>query len=224
MAKKRRSDGSGGGEAAVSGGGIKKLAYGASILIALGGSVLLLIFTFLINDALDRTQALVQQNIADLDRDLLAIQGALEGAESELATANETLAGLGDSLLPLAQGLAETGSSVGGVADAMGSIPLMGQMPQLSGLRSASASLRDSSAKLNATAAIFSRHQENVAGMLAKTGELRASVSMQRATLAQTTAAMREIFGLVKIANLLFFVVVISMFAMLVMNSAAGLI
>jgi len=204
--------------------GWKKLLYGASIMVSLGGSFLLLIFTFLINDAIDRTQAAVTSNILDVQDELSALELALFSAEGSLDGLNATMAGLGDSMGPLAAGLGSTADSLGGMADSIASIPLIGNIPALGELRSGGASLRQSAAGLNLTAATFEGQTAQLSDLKSRVGDIRAGVSAQKQTLAGTLKSMEETFGLVKVANLLFFIVVLCMFLMLVMNSAAGML
>ena len=204
--------------------GWKKLLYGASIMVSLGGSFLLLIFTFLINDALDRTQAAVTSNIIDIQNELSALELALFSAEGSLDGLDATMAGLSDSMGPLSAGLASTASSLDGMADSIASIPLIGNIPAVGELRDGGASLKQSAAGLNQTAATFEGQAAQLSDLKSRVGEIRAGVSAQKQTLAGTLKAMDDIFGLIKVANLLFFIVVLCMFLMLVMNSAAGIL
>lgn len=204
--------------------GWKKLLYGASIMVSLGGSFLLLIFTFLINDALDRTQAAVTSNILDVQNELSALELALFSAESSLDGLNATIAGLADSMVPLSAGLGSTADSLGGLAGTLSSIPLIGNIPAVGQLRDGGASLKQSATGLNTTAATFAGQAAQLSDLKARIGDIRGGVSAQKQTLAKTLTAMNEIFGLIKVANLLFFIVVLCMFLMLVMNSAAGII
>ena len=53
---------------------------------------------------------------------------------------------------------------------------------------------------------------------------MRDGIASQRDTLSQTKQSVEDVFGLMKIANLLFLLVIISMFSILSINSIAGLI
>lgn len=203
--------------------GWKKLLYGASILVSLGGSFLLLIFTFLINDAIDRTQATVDANIAAIEGELSSLELALFSAEGSISGINETMAGLTDSIAPLGAGLDSTGNSLGGMADAISSIPLIGNIPAVGGLRSGGMSLKESAAGLGNVTAAFRAQTAQLSELRSRIGDIRDGVSAQKRALGDTKKSLDDVFGLVKVANLLFFIVVICMFLMLVMNSAAGM-
>jgi len=204
--------------------GWKKILYGASIMIATIGSFTLLIFTFMLNDALDKTQASVLGAVDALQRDIGSIEDALISAESEIDNVNQTVDGLGSSLVPLSGSLVSLGDSVGGMASSISQTPILGVSVDTSGIQSAASSLKDSGVELGKTASGFEGHKQGIADMKAKVSEVRQSVSDQKASLSQTRKSLEDVFGLMKVANLLFFFVVVSMFVMLVINSAAGLI
>jgi hypothetical protein len=204
--------------------GWKKLLYSSSIVIALGGSLVLLVFTFLINDALDKTRDLTLTNVQGVQNDLIALDGALTDAEAELGVVNTTLTDLQGTLTPLEMGLRKTGDSINGMANAVSQIPLIGQAVPVADLQNASGSMLNAAAKLNDTAATFEAHKAGMSSLKDKVEEIRQSVSSQEAALGNTYTSIENVFGLIKIANFLFFLVVISMFSMLVINSAAGLL
>ncbi len=219
MAKKKDVVGEDGPHA-----GWKKLLYGVSIAIALCGSVILIAFTFLLNDAIDKTRDLTLTNVHEVQDDFTALDGALSSAEDELDVVNSTLSGLQGTFTPLESGLRKTGDAIGGMADAISAVPLIGQTVPLGDLKAASASMKDAAAKLNDTSATFEQHKAGMSSLKDKVEGIRQSVSDQRATLDQTATSLADIFGLIKLANFLFFLVVISMFIMLVIDSAAGLL
>jgi septal ring factor EnvC (AmiA/AmiB activator) len=204
--------------------GWKKLLYGASILISFVGSLVLLAFTFLINDALDKTRDLTLTSVEGIQGDLAALDNALAGAEQELNVVNDTLSGLQGAFTPLESGLRKTGDSIESLADAASSIPLIGPTVPTTALKEASGSMKAAAAELGQTAATFDAHKTTMGELQSKVGEIRQTVSAQRTTLAQTATSIEDVFGLIKLANFLFFLVVISMFSMLVINSAAGLL
>ena len=204
--------------------GWKKLLYGASIAIALGGSLVLIVFTFLLNDAIDKTRDLVLANLQDVRNDLTTLGGALSSAEDELGVVNTTMTDLQGSFVPLENGLHKTGDSINELADTASQVPFIGQTVPVTDLRNASASMEDAAAKLNQTAATFEQHKAKMDELRGSVDAIRQSVSAQESALDQSAASIASIFGLVKIANFLFFIVVISMFVMLVIDSAAGLL
>lgn len=204
--------------------GWKKALYGASILISFGGSLVLLAFTFLLNDAMDKARDLVLANVQAVQGELESLEGTLAAAEAEVGTVDATLDGLEATLVPLESGLSKTGTSIGGFADTVAMMPLVGGSMPVGDLRNASASMAEAASRLNQTVATFGEHKANMDGLKAGIEDVRLSVAGQKAALAQTGKALGDIFGLMKVANFLFFLVVICMFSMLVINSAAGLL
>jgi peptidoglycan hydrolase CwlO-like protein len=219
MAKKK-----GDAEAAEPRSGWKQILYGASIVIALAGSLVLIVFTFLLNDAIDKTRDLVLANVQDIQNDLTSLDGTLSSAEDELDMVNSTLSGLQGTFTPLETGLRKTGDAIGGMATTVSAVPLIGQSVPVADLKSAAASMTDAAAELNKTAATFEQHKADMSNLKDKVEGIRQSVSDQKATLDKTATSLGDIFGLVKLANFLFFLVVLSMFTMLVIDSAAGLL
>ena len=204
--------------------GWKKLLYGSAIFISFGGSLLLLIFTFLINDAMDKTRDLALANVENIGNDLTALEGALESAENELGMLNATITGLQETFTPLENGLRKTGTSIEDMADAISQVPFIGQTVPLADLRNASDSMEEAASGLNETAATLDGHKAGMSELKGRVGGIRQEVANQRATLAQTASSIADVFGLIKIANALFFLVVICMFGMLVIDSAAGML
>jgi peptidoglycan hydrolase CwlO-like protein len=204
--------------------GWKKLLYGASILIALGGSLILIVFTLLINDAIDQTRSLALANVQDVQNDLTALNGALSGAENELDAVNGTLSDLQDTFIPLEAGLQKTGDSMNELAGNASQLPVVGQAVPVADLDNASASLLAAASELNDTSATLGQHEEDIGNLSGELDGISQSISDQQVTLDQTATSLTDIFGLIQLANFLFFLVVISMFVMLVINSAAGLL
>ena len=217
MAKNKDASQRGGSRA-----GWKKLLYGASIIIALGGSLILLAFTFLINDAIDQTRGLALTNVQDVQNDLTSLNGALASAENEMDAVNATLGNLQGTFIPLETGLQKTGYSIKELAGSASAVPGVSQaVPDLD---NASVSFLDAAAQLNDTAATFGQHETDVGSLKDELEGIRQSISDQQTTLDQTVTSMNNIFGLVQLANLLFFLVVLGMFMMLIIDSAAGLL
>jgi methyl-accepting chemotaxis protein len=206
--------------------GWKKLLYSASIGIAFIGCFILLIFTFLINDALDKTRNAVLGNIDGLDSSMRGVESALAAAEKELNTTNSTLEGLEKSFGPLSSSLGSTADALEGTAKTISLLELIspGISSYTSDLRDAASSLKTSASSLNSTALSFEDHKTNLGDLKKSMGDIRNSVSSQRKTISETRKTLDDVFGLIRIANILFFFVVISMFVILILDSAAGMI
>jgi uncharacterized protein YoxC len=128
----------------------KKPLRALSLVIALGGSFILMIFTFLIHDALDKTEQSVTRNIEGIQQSLVDVENALSGIESELDAAQSTIGDLGDSLSPLSEGLDSTANALAGISDSLGLLSITG-IPlgiDTSELDSAADSLKESSSEL----------------------------------------------------------------------------
>ena len=201
---------------------LKKLLYGASILIAFLGTFGLLIFTFMVNDALDKTQGAITSNIDAVENDLRGLQSVAGGAETELDSVNATLGDLGGSIIPLADGLDSTASSINSISQAASSIPMLGS-GMTGQLASAATSMSDSASKLRLAITGFSSNQKGISDMKDAIGAIKSSISDQLTGLDSTKTSIEDIFGLIKIANILFFIAVVCMFGTLIMNSIAGL-
>jgi chromosome segregation ATPase len=206
--------------------GWKKLLYSASIAISLIGCFVLFVFSLIINDALDKTRSAVLGNIDGLDASMRDVEGALMAAEKELNTTNATLEGLEGAFDPLANSLSSTADALDGTASTISLLELVspGISSYTSDLKDAAGSLRQSAGSLNSSALSFDDHKANLGELKSSISGIRQSVSSQRSTISQTRAALDEVFGLIGIANILFFFVVISMFVVLILDSAAGMI
>ena len=202
----------------------KKPLRALSLVIALGGSFVLMVFTFLIHDALDKTEQSVTKNIEGIQQSLVDVENALTGIENELDSAEKTVGDLDDSLSPLSEGLDSAADALSGISDSLGilSIPGVSVGIDTSELDSAADSLKESSSELGSTD--FEEHTENILDLKGSISQMKTNIGKQRTELGQTKKAIQEVMGLMKIANVLFFLVVISMFFMLSLNSVAGLL
>ncbi len=202
----------------------KKPLRALSLVIALGGSFVLMIFTFLIHDALDKTEQSVTKNIEGIQQSLVDVENALTGIESELDAADKTISDLDDSLSPLADGLESTADALSGISSSLGLLSISGLSLGIDtgDLDSAADSLKESSTELGSTD--FEEHADNILDLKGSISEMKTNIAGQRAELGQTKKTVQEVMGLMKIANVLFFLVVISMFFMLSLNSIAGLL
>jgi hypothetical protein len=202
----------------------KRILLGISLLVSLTGSFALLIFTFMINDALDKTESLCLQNIDGVVNDIRGIEGALTSAETEIGGMNATVSELQSSLLPLADGLEMTGNSTASIAASISSLPGIGANIPTSGLTDAAASLEEAGAKLKQSISGMDIHKQGIADLVEGVDSIKDSLKGQEATLAEARSSLEDVFGLVKIGNFLFFIVVLCVFTANGMNSIAGLL
>lgn len=201
----------------------KRILSGISILVSLIGAFGLLIFAFMINDALDKTESLTLQNIDGLMADLRSMEGALTSAETEISGMNATVSGLQSSLIPLADGLEMTGNSTADIAGAISSLPGIGASIPTSDLTDAAANLKQAGTKLRQTVSGMDIHKQGIADLVDSVDSIKDSLKDQETTLAETRSSLEDVFGLMKIGNILFFIVVLCVFVAIGMNSVAGL-
>ncbi len=202
----------------------KKPLRALSLVIAIGGSLILLIFTFMINDALDKTQVSVTSTIDGVSESLSDVENVLVYFEEELDTTNRTIDELEGSFEPLAEGLSSTADALEGMAGTLAAFSLPGL--SLGGaaaeLEGAADSLDEAAAGLEQTG--FDEHKANIADLKGIVDDTKEDIASQRKALDDTKKSVEDIFGLMKMANVMFFLVVISMFVILSINSLAGLI
>lgn len=202
----------------------KKPLRALSLVIALGGSLILMIFTFLIHDALDKTEKAITTNIENIQESLVDVEDSLAGVEAELDSANQTITQLEGSLEPLSDGLESAADALSEISGSLSliNIPTLGISIDTGELDEAADSLSDASANLGATD--LGEHEENLFDLKGSVGRIRDGIASQRLELEETKKTIQDVMGLMKIANVLFFLVVVSMFFMLSLNSVAGLL
>jgi len=202
----------------------KKILRGVALVFALAGSLVLLIFTFMINDALDKTEKSVVSNIEGIQGTLMDVENAVEEADQQLNATAQTIDDLSQSFEPIATGLDSTGNALVGVSQTLAGINLLGVNlgSQAAELEDAANSMFTASDSLGDTN--FDEQAENIGEFQLSLQGIKDDIRMQRQTLDDTKKSVQEVIGLVKIANVLLFFVIISMFIILILDSAAGLI
>jgi len=204
----------------------KKILRGTSFIVALVGCFLLLIFAFLIYGALEKTKEAILNNLDGLYVSLANLEGTIVSIENELDATNETLDSLQNSIDPLSDGLASTASALDDTADALSTVGIISSdiADSASDMEDAAASIQESADELGGVADGFEEHKGNIAGLKTNMNEIKNSISSQKTIIAETQESLEDVFNTVHIANILFFFVIMCMFAILLLNSAAGLI
>lgn len=204
--------------------GWKKLLNAISIAIAIMGCFVLLVFSFMINDAVDKTKSTVSSNVDSLYASLGNLEAAFVAAEDELDAANTTLDDLKGSIGPLSEGLRSTAGALDGTARTFSLLDVItpGISAYTSELEGAAASLEESAEKLDGSMSTFDEHKDTLGELKGSISGIRQSLSSQRAALGETKESMEEVFNLIKIANVLFFFVVMGIFLILILRSATG--
>ncbi|MBN1170458.1 hypothetical protein JXA56_05505 [Candidatus Micrarchaeota archaeon] len=202
----------------------KKILRSVALVFALAGSFVLLFFTFLINDALDKTRDSVISNINGIQGTLLEMESAVDGADRQLNATAETFDSLEASFLPISEGLESTGNALVGMSQSLAAFKILGMSlsEQANELKDAGNSMFEASENLQETD--FEEHKNNIAGFRVSLQEIKEDISMQRLMLGETKETVENVVGLMKIANVLLFFVIISIFMVGILNSTAGLI
>jgi hypothetical protein len=70
----------------------------------------------------------------------------------------------------------------------------------------------------------LSQHKENLNVLSAAVGSIHDDLESQKQKVAQTEQSISDVIGLMKLANMLVFVMFLAMFGVLILNSAAGIL
>lgn len=197
-----------------------------SLAIALVGLFVLLIFSIIINDAMDKTRDSLLSNFEEIKGSLLDIENSLTTLGEGLNSANETIGALEESIVPLSYGLEATGDALESTGDALTVLELLGGDAAAIKYEfdSAAMSMKSSAQKLNESSTAFEEQRITLTQLQDDIDEMKGGISAQRQSIGKTKSSFEEVFSLMKIANVLFFLVIASMFVILILNSIAGLV
>ncbi len=203
---------------------IKKILRGLSLGIAVVGSLILLVFTFMINDAIDKLEKTAVSNIEKAQGTLFEFENTLEQVKMELNSTLSTLEALEASVDPISSGLHSTGTALVGMSSTLGAVSFLGISlgEEADQLGSAGYSMLDAAENLDN--ADFGEQAGNFDDISESIDSVKMSITQQRLALAETKQSIQDLISLARIANVLLFFVIISMFTMISLNSAAGLI
>lgn len=201
---------------------IKRAIRFLSLIVAFGGSFILLIFTFMINDALDKIERTTISNIEAIEGTLFELVSTLETVKTEIDSTNATIDNLQKSFEPISNGLSSAGDSLLGIAETMSTISFFNLENEADKLEEAGNSMLEASKKIQLTN--FEEHNTNFVEISNSIEGIKNSIEKQRIELLGTKKTIKETITLAKIANILLFFVIIAMFVVLSLNSAAGLI
>jgi len=206
--------------------GLKRPLRMLSLGIALIGLFVLLVFSIMINDAMDKVRDSILSNLETTRQSMIELEEAFGTLEDGLDSADDAIDSLDESVAPLSSGLESAGDALDSIGGSLSLLSLVGV--DFSGARGelsqASSSLKDAAAGLQNTSASFEEQKSTLSGLKEDLGQIKDGVRSQREAIGQTERDVEDIFGLAKLANVMFFLVIASMFSILILNSVAGLV
>lgn len=198
-----------------------------SLLFACVGIFLSLVMAFLINDALGKTETILLKNVDSVYSILLNARDGVAAVESEISTAEKTITDVNSSIVSLSKGVEETSGAISGLGDSVSGLGVAGLLlgsdltKQLNG---SAEYLLNSSISLKKISDSTTSHQKNINDLKSSLTKIKTDIANQAYAIKSTKKELSNIFGLIKIANIVVFVMFTMMFIVLILNSAAGLL
>jgi len=204
---------------------LKKPTYAISVFFSLAGIFVALVLAFVINDALDETQSSINANLDGISAMLTDAENTASTLESEVSALDDTFNGLNGSISSLSEGLGGTGMTLKQFGNTLSqvSIPGLGLSQYGEALSASGDDILNGSARLKQVGEL-AEHRQNLEGLKSSAGSIRADLAGQRAKVAQTKQSISDVIGLIKLADFLVFVMFVTMFGVLILNSAAGIL
>lgn len=205
---------------------LRKPLRGISLAIGLIGLFVLLIFSFMINDALDKTEKSLLSNLEGIRQSLVEIEETLGTVGEGLDNTDDTMDALQNSTGSLSEGLRTTGDALQVTAVALSVLDTFGVdiFGATEKFNNAAITMKASADELSEATDAFEEQKTTLGELKTDLADIKQGISFQRETLGQTKKSVEEMFSLLKLANIFFFFVIASMFVMLMLNSVAGLI
>ncbi len=203
----------------------KKYIYATGIAISIIGIVCLGIFTFLVNDSIDKAHEITLNNIESTSQNLQNAKDAADTIELQIGSLNSTIDEVKGSIAPLSQGIESTSVSINAIASAAAGFSSFGLgQGAINQLNSASVSLHQSALMLNQSSATLQNQKELSSQLKDNVHKISLSIGSQKDALDSSKEEFETIFNNMKLANALFFVIIFGMLSILGINSAAGII
>ena len=95
----------------------KKYIYAAGLAISVLGIFLLMIFTFLINDSIDKARDMINSNLNAATQNLANAELSAAAVEAQLDGINTTIYTAQSSFVPLSSGIESASVSLSGLSD-----------------------------------------------------------------------------------------------------------
>ena len=204
---------------------LKKPTYVLAMFFSAVGIFIALILAFVINDALDKTQASINANLDGISLMLTDAENSAGTLDSEVSALNATFDELNGSVSSLSDGMSGTGQTLKqfGATLSQITIPGLGISQYGTQLSASGDDILNGAANLRQVGEL-SQHRENLADLSASVTLIKADLAGQRGKVAQTKQSISDVIGLIKIADILIFVMFATMFGVLILNSAAGIL
>jgi hypothetical protein len=197
-----------------------------SLFFGFSGILISLIVTFLVNDALGKTEQMLLSNLDGVYSLLINVQGSVTSVESEVSTAANTIDDVNKSINSLALGVEQTSGAIGYLASSINQVSLVGLVlgdvgPKLNG---SAEYMLNSSKSLKSISSSTSEHKQNILNLRSSLTRVKNDISTEAQKVQASKTQLSSVFGTLKLANIVLFVMFFILFLVLILNSIAGLL
>ncbi len=203
---------------------LKKPTYAVGMALSGLGILIALVLAFVINDALDKMQTSINTNIDGISALLDDTGQTVSSLDSEIGSMNATFADINSSVNSLSEGMNGTGLTMQQFGASISQITIIPGMSQYGAQLTSSGDQIIQGAQQLQQAGSLADHWGNLTGLKASVDSINADIANERASLADAKQSISDVIGLVKLANILVFVMFVVMFGVLILNSAAGIL
>jgi methyl-accepting chemotaxis protein len=204
---------------------LKRPTYAIAMFLSFVGIVIALILAFVINDALDKTETAISANFDGIISLMSDVEKSIGAVEGEIVAMNSTFADVDKSVSQLSDGISGTGSTIKGFGNTLSQISFPGfSLAQYGDNLTASGDDLIEGADELKKVGQLTEHKDKLGELDAAIKEIRDEIKKQRTKIFQTKKAISDVIGLIKLANILVFVMFMIMFGVLILNSAAGIL
>jgi uncharacterized protein YukE len=203
---------------------LKKPTYAVGMFLSAVGILIALVLAFVINDALDKMQTSINTNIDGISALLDDTGQTVSSLDSEIGSMNATFADINSSVTSLSEGMNGTGLTMQQFGAAISQITIIPGMSQYGTQLTSSGNQIIQGAGELQQAGSLAGNWDNLAGLKTSVDSINADIANERASLADAQQSISDVIGLIKLANILVFVMFVVMFFVLMLNSAAGIL
>lgn len=204
----------------------RKPLYGISLMIGVVGIVLSWILLFIFYGAIDTVENTMKDQLDAAVATFTEVEETVVSVANELETTNETITSFQAAVIDTEGAMDTAGDAALGLGNGLNSIDLgvISLASYAEPFLSAGQQLKSSADSLNDVAISLDEHKTNLAGVSIQIGEISASLNSQKGALVTLKETMTGLFSTIKLALLLMIILVDSTFAILGINSIAGLL
>lgn len=205
---------------------LKRPLHGLAAFISGGGILLALILVFLVNDAIDKVQVLMFDNIDQAYKTVEDIETTVGVVESEIDTLGDGMEGIDQSLSHLSDGIEEGGITIAAVGNELGVLSILGQdFSQYSqDLNHSGEQLILSSKSLREAGNTVGGSVEGLTDLKNGISDIKQDITSHKIKLAESKNQLKSTFDKIKLANIILFLLIIVMLGVPLINSIAGII